>query len=498
MRVSCQSLGIIHVVGIGGIGMSGIAEILKTSGYGVRGSDLSENANVKRLRGIGIPVIIGQKAENVEGAAVVVVSSAIQPDNPEVLAARALKIPVVKRADMLAEIMHLRPCISVAGTHGKTTTTSMGACVLEEAGVNPTVISGGIINAYGTNARLGTGSWTIVEADESDGTFAKLPATIAIVTNIDPEHMEHYGSYDVLKQTFRTYLENIPFYGLAILCGDHPTTLEIANSIQDRRVLTYGISNSDADLRAVNLRSTPQGITFDLAFSEHFLHTITQVIDAPKGKDLFLPMMGEHNVLNALSIITCALEMGIDLSLIRPGLAHFEGVKRRFTIVGDAMGMRFVDDYAHHPVEIAATLKAARQVCTEKVIAVVQPHRYSRLADLFTEFTTCFTGADTVIIAPVYAAGEKPNVLATHHHLAQEIKTKGQDVHTINDPSELPALLKELGDPGDLCLFMGAGDVTAWCPATVTALNGALIGDTTKSTSPVSPYQSNVGTSHDN
>lgn len=475
MRISNQSLGLIHFIGIGGIGMSGIAEILHSLGYGVRGSDLFDNANVKRLRGLGIPVVIGQKAENVEGASVVVVSSAIKAENEELKWARSLKIPVVKRAEMLAEIMHLSPCIAVAGTHGKTTTTSIGACVLDAGGLHPTVVSGGIINAYGTNARLGTGAWTIVEADESDGTFSKLPATIAIVTNIDPEHMEHYGSYDVLKSAFRTYLENIPFYGLAILCADHQATFEIAKGITDRRVLTYGIANESSDIRAVNLKSSPEGTTFEIHLSDHAHKTLKQKVDLLKKTDLFLPMVGEHNVSNALSIVVCALELGIDLSLVKEGLSEFFGVKRRFTRVGEANGMAFVDDYAHHPTEIKATLASAKQVCFQKVIAVVQPHRYSRLADLFEEFTHCFDQADHVVLTPVYAAGEQPDVLATHHTLAKALKEKGKSVYTVNAQDELPTLLTEVGSPRDMCVFMGAGDITAWCSSVVTKLKGTLV-----------------------
>ncbi len=474
MRISNQSLGLIHFVGIGGIGMSGIAEILHSLGYGIRGSDLSDNANVKRLRGLGIPVVIGQRSENVDGASVMVVSSAVKADNEELKRARSLKIPVVKRAEMLAEIMHLRPCIAVAGTHGKTTTTSIGACVLDTGGLHPTVVSGGIINAYGTNARLGTGAWTIVEADESDGTFSKLPATIAIVTNIDPEHMEHYGSYDVLKSAFRTYLENIPFYGLGILCADHKATFDISKGITDRRVLTYGISNEASDIRAVNLKSTPEGTTFDIEVSDHAHKTLKQKVDLLKTADLFLPMVGEHNVSNALSIVVCALELGLDLSLIKEGLSQFSGVKRRFTDVGEAKDMAFIDDYAHHPTEIKATLASAKQVCSQKIIAIVQPHRYSRLADLFEEFTQCFDQADHIVLTPVYAAGEQPDILATHHSLAKALKEKGKSVYTVNAQAELPALLTEIGSPHDMCIFMGAGDITAWCSDVVIEMKGTL------------------------
>lgn len=474
MRISCQSLGVVHFVGIGGIGMSGIAEILHSLGYQVRGSDISENANVKRLRGLGIPVVTEQKADNVKGVAVVVVSSAITPTNSELKSARDLKVPVVKRAEMLAEIMRMRPSISVAGTHGKTTATSIGACVLDKGGLDPTVISGGIINAYGTNARLGSGAWTIVEADESDGTFATLPATIAIVTNIDPEHMEHYGSYENLQNAFSTYLSSIPFYGLAILCADHSVTADMAQSIKDRRVLTYGLTALTADVKAVNLRADVSGTTFDIVFSERAAKVLKQPFDANKITDFFLPMVGEHNVSNALSIIVCALEVGMDLGAIKAGLGEFAGVKRRFTKVGEAKGMTFIDDYAHHPIEVSATLAAAKQVCQKQVIAVIQPHRYSRLVDLFDDFVDCFADADHVIITPVYAAGEEPDVLVTHHTLAKALKDKGQSVCTVNSEKELPAMLTQLGAPQDLCVFMGAGDITAWCSSVVKKLDGTF------------------------
>ncbi len=483
MRISSQSLGVIHFVGIGGIGMSGVAEILNSLGYSVRGSDLSDNKNVQRLRGLGISIVIGQKAENVDGASVVVISSAIQDDNEELVAARKAQIPVVKRAEMLAEVMRMRPCITVAGTHGKTTTTSIAATVLDEGGLDPTVVSGGIINAYGTNARLGSGAWMLVEADESDGTFSKLPATIAIVTNIEAEHMNYYGSFDVLKASFQSYLENIPFYGLAILCGDHPVTNQMAASICDRRVVTYGIENEDADMRAVNIRATNQGHEFDIQLSDHARKTLKAFeIESGALKGFSLPMMGYHNILNAMSVLACGLELGMTVSQLKDGLVRFMGVERRFTILGDVNDIIFVDDYAHHPTEIKATLSAARHMVAQdshhsapnnpRVIAVVQPHRYSRLADLFTEFSSCFQDADQVIVMPVFAAGEMANLTATHATLAKALEEVGQDVITVNQMSEVQEIISDQGSAGDLYVFMGAGDISAQCQGLFARMGG--------------------------
>jgi UDP-N-acetylmuramate--L-alanine ligase (EC 6.3.2.8) len=462
MRISPQSSGIIHFVGIGGIGMSGIAEILHTLGYPVRGSDLSENSNVIRLRALGIPVVTEQCAENVEGASVIVVSSAIQAGHSELTAARRLKLPVVRRAEMLAEIMRLRPSIAVAGTHGKTTTTSLGACVLQAGGLDPTIISGGIINSLGTNARLGTGAWTIVEADESDGSFIKLPATIAIVTNIDPDHMDYYKDYEHLQESFRTYIENIPFYGLAILCADHVITLALAKQIQDRRVVTYGFSEK-ADLRAINVRLEGGGSRFDLVLNEHADLTFTQKIPSDKLQDFYLPMLGEHNILNALAVVACALELGMDPIKIKQGLSEFQGVKRRFTALGEVDGVLFVDDYAHHPTEIEATLKSARQLARGSVIAVAQPHRYSRLTALFSDFAECFDAADQIIVTPVYAAGEDGMGKATHHDLVEALKKRGKVVYSVENEPQVAELIDQIGTPGDLCVFMGAGSITGWC-----------------------------------
>ena len=463
------TIGALHFVGIGGIGMSGIAEVMKNLGYSVRGSDIAETANVKRLREIGIPVAVGHAAENVDDAAVVVVSSAIKQDNPEMIAARERLIPVVRRAEMLAELMRLRWSVAVGGTHGKTTTTSMVAALLDGAGMDPTVINGGIINAYGTNARLGTGDWMIVEADESDGSFTKLPATITIVTNIDPEHMEHYGSFETLKAAFQTFVQNIPFYGFTVLCIDDPDVQAMIGKIEDRRVITYGFS-PQAEVRALNPEATETGSRFDVVVDP-------RDDDPWMIEDMQLPMFGQHNVLNALSAIAVSLEMGIDVEHIRGALASFSGVKRRFTPTGTVNGVTVIDDYGHHPAEISAVLKAARDATGNNVIAVVQPHRYTRLRDLFEEFCACFNDADTVIVAPVYAAGEDPMEGVDRDALVQGLKLRGhRHVHPIEGGEDLAATVAPLAQSGDLIVCLGAGTITQWAnalPAQLTDLAGA-------------------------
>ena len=396
-----REIGPIHFVGIGGIGMSGIAEVLCNLGYTVQGSDASEGANVNRLRDKGIKISVGHKAENVAGADVLVVSTAIKRDNPELMAARAQRIPVVRRAEMLAELMRLKSCVAIAGTHGKTTTTSMVAALLDAGDLDPTVINGGIINAYGTNARLGAGEWMVVEADESDGTFLKLPADVAIVTNVDPEHLDHFGTFEAVQDAFRHFVENVPFYGFAVMCIDHPVVQSIVGKIEDRRIITYG-ENPQADARLVDLTPTGGGSKFKVAFRDRKAGTSHEIAD------LVLPMPGRHNALNATSAIAVAHELGLSDDTIRKALADFGGVKRRFTKTGEWNGVTIIDDYGHHPVEIAAVLKAARESTGGKVIAVVQPHRYTRLQSLFEEFCTCFNDADNVIVAEVYAAGEAP------------------------------------------------------------------------------------------
>ena len=403
MRALPLDIGLIHFVGIGGIGMSGIAEVLHNLGYKVQGSDLADGANTRRLAELGIKVAIGHRADNLASAQVVVVSTAVKKDNPEVLAARARQLPVVRRAEMLGELMRLKWSIAVGGTHGKTTTTSMVAAMLDAGGLDPTVINGGIINAYGTNARLGAGDWMVVEADESDGSFLRLPATIAVVTNIDPEHLDHYGTFDALRDAFVRFVENIPFYGFAVLCIDHPEVQALIPRVADRRIVTYGFG-AKADVRAINLRLDRSGADFDVMV-EHRATNESRII-----ADLRLPMFGQHNVQNALAAIAVAQEMGLPDDTIRRALGSFAGVKRRFTKTGEAHGITVIDDYGHHPVEIAAVLRAARQAYggSGRVIAVMQPHRYTRLGALQDEFATCFNDADAVLIADVYAAGETP------------------------------------------------------------------------------------------
>lgn len=396
-----EKLGPIHFIGIGGIGMSGIAEVMANLGYTVQGSDANDNANVRRLSENGIRTFVGHRAENVENAALVVVSTAIRRDNPELIEARERRLPVVRRAEMLAELMRFKSCVAVAGTHGKTTTTSLVATLLDAGNLDPTVINGGIINAYGTNARMGAGDWMVVEADESDGTFLKLPADVAIVTNIDPEHLDHFGSFEAIKDAFRRFIDNIPFYGFAVMCIDHPIVQDLVGHIEDRRIITYG-ENPQADVRLLDI---------DLKGGQSRFRVMIR--DRRPGfrlemQDLVLPMPGRHNALNATAALAVAHELGVSEDAIRKALAGFGGVKRRFTRTGEWNGAAIFDDYGHHPVEIAAVLRAARSSTDGKVIAVVQPHRYTRLQSLFEDFCTCFNDADTVIVAPVYAAGEAP------------------------------------------------------------------------------------------
>jgi UDP-N-acetylmuramate--alanine ligase len=479
MRIPPQTVRHLHFIGIGGIGMSGIAEVLYNLGYQVKGSDVAENNNTNRLQKIGIPVSIGHKAENVHDAQVVIVSSAVKNDNVEVVAARRYGIPVIGRAEMLAELMRLKFSIAISGTHGKTTTTSLAASLLEAASMDPTVVNGGIINAYNTNARLGTGDWTVVEADESDGSFVKLPATIAVVTNIDPEHMEFYGDIETLKQAFLKFIGNIPFYGLAILCADHPTVMEISSQITDRRITTYGF-NQNAMIRAVNMRMSSDGTTFDVDINRPLSHQTLMHSEFAKIKalptrikDLFLPMVGKHNVQNALSAIAIAQELGLGEHIIRKAFVGFKGVKRRFTKVGVSGGVTIIDDYAHHPVEIKTVLEAARQATSGKIIAVMQPHRYSRLSYLFDEFAACFKGCDQLIIAPVYGAGENSIEGATSENLAKTIRLQGdvQNVFEIEDAKELPYLLRRIAKSGDIVLCLGAGSITYWAASLPTQLD---------------------------
>ena len=461
MRALPLDIGLIHFVGIGGIGMSGIAEVLHNLGYRVQGSDVAEGANTRRLTELGIKVSIGHRADNLASAQVVVVSSAVKKDNPEVLAARARFVPVVRRAEMLGELMRLKWSIAVGGTHGKTTTTSMVAAMLDAGGLDPTVINGGIINAYGTNARIGTGDWMVVESDESDGSFLRLPATIAIVTNVDPEHLDHYGTFDALRDAFVRFVENLPFYGFAVLCADHPEVQALIPRIADRRIVTYGLG-VNADVRAMNLRLDRTGADFDVLIANRATNE-SRSIDG-----LRLPMFGQHNVQNALAAIAVAQEMGLADEIIRRALGSFSGVKRRFTKTGEAHGITVIDDYGHHPVEIAAVLRAARQAYggSGRVIAVMQPHRYTRLASLKAEFAACFGDADTVIIADVYAAGETPIEGVNRDMLVGLVQRAGhRDVMILEAPGDLPAMIWQIARPGDVVVCLGAGNITSWAHA---------------------------------
>ncbi|MFG1241258.1 UDP-N-acetylmuramate--L-alanine ligase [Xanthobacter versatilis] len=454
-----SGLGSIHFVGIGGIGMSGIAEVLHNLGYEVQGSDVADSANVKRLRDLGIKVMIGHAAVNVDDADVVVVSSAIKRDNPELVAARTKRLPVVRRAEMLAELMRLKSCVSIAGTHGKTTTTSMVAALLDAGNFDPTVINGGIINAYGTNARLGDGNWMVVEADESDGTFLKLPTEVAIVTNVDPEHLDHFKTFDKVQDAFKTFVENVPFYGFAVMCIDHPVVQALVGRIEDRRVITYG-ENPQADVRLVDV-DLKGGITrFGVVFRNRAGETVHEI------SGLKLPMPGKHNALNATAAIAVAHELKVPDDKIIEAIANFGGVKRRFTRTGEWNGVTVFDDYGHHPVEIAAVLKAARAASEGQVIAVVQPHRYSRLASLFDEFCTCFNDADHVVVAPVYAAGETPIEGADRDHLVQGLIAHGhRSVTALEGPERLAQVVGGLAKPGDYVICLGAGSISGWAYA---------------------------------
>lgn len=463
-----REIGPIHFVGIGGIGMSGIAEVLNNLGYTVRGSDAAENANVKRLRDNGIAVTVGHAAENVAGAGVMVVSSAIKRDNPELMAARAQRIPVVRRAEMLAELMRLKSCVAIAGTHGKTTTTSMVATLLDAGNLDPTVINGGIINAYGTNARPGAGEWMVVEADESDGTFLKLPADVAIVTNVDPEHLDHFHTFDAVQDAFRNFVENVPFYGFAVMCIDHPVVQALVGKIEDRRIITYGV-NPQADVRLLDLTSNNGSQSFRVSFRNRKDGSAHEIAG------LTLPMPGRHNALNAIAAIAVAHELGLSDDAIRSALAGFGGVKRRFTRTGEWNGVTVIDDYGHHPVEIAAVLRAARESARNRVIAVVQPHRYTRLQSLFEEFCTCFNDADAVVVADVYPAGEAPIAGVDRDHFVLGLRAHGhREVIALEDSTRLAGVIHEIARPGDFVVCLGAGNITQWAyalPAELKALD---------------------------
>src|SRR3954464_15779780 len=461
-----RDIGPIHFVGIGGIGMSGIAEVLCNLGYTVTGSDVADSANVKRLRDKGIKVAIGHAGPNIDGADVIVVSSAIRRDNPELIAARAQRRPVVRRAEMLAELMRLKSAVAIGGTHGKTTTTSLVATLLDAGGFDPTVINGGIIEAYGTNARLGAGDWMVVEADESDGTFLKLPADIAIVTNVDAEHLDHFKTFAAVQDAFLAFIENVPFYGFAVMCTDHPIVQRLVGRVEDRRVITYG-ENPQADVRLTDLEHADGRSCFSVLFRNRAGETVHTIAD------LVLPMPGRHNALNATSAIAVAHELEIPDDQIRKALAKFGGVKRRFTRVGEWNGATVIDDYGHHPVEIAAVLRAARESTKGQVIAVVQPHRYTRLQSLFEPLSTCFNDADTVIVADVYPAGEAPIAGVDRDHLVAAIRARGhRQVIPLPGPGELAKIVKGLAKPGDYVVCLGAGNITQWAYALPGELKG--------------------------
>ena len=459
MKTLPMAIGTIHFVGIGGIGMSGIAELLHNLGYPVQGSDRGENANTRRLQQRGVPVTIGHDEVNLGDAQVVVISSAVKPDNVEVLGARKRLIPVVRRAEMLGELMRLKWSIAIAGTHGKTTTTSLIAAILDAAGLDPTVVNGGIINAWGSNARLGLGDWMVVEADESDGTLVKLPATVAVVTNIDPEHLDHYQTFDALREAFVTFVENIPFYGVAAVCIDHPEVQGIIPRLLDRRVITYGFS-PQADVRGIDVEMGREGARFAALLTDR------KTGDTRSIDQIVLPMFGRHNVQNALAAIAVAGAIGIDDEVIRKAFAAFQGVNRRFTRTGEVDGIVIIDDYGHHPVEIGAVLAAARTVTSGRIIAVVQPHRYSRLSNLFAEFCSCFNDADAVIVADVYAAGEEPIEGFDREGLVDGLRSHGhRQVLSLADREDLATLVDSLARPGDIVVCLGAGSITQWASA---------------------------------
>ncbi|AZL15462.1 UDP-N-acetylmuramate--L-alanine ligase [Rickettsiales endosymbiont of Stachyamoeba lipophora] len=460
LNTIANQFGIIHFIGIGGIGMSGIAEILHNLGCKVQGSDLNMNAQVKHLQDLGIPIMIGHEASNIKNASVVIRSSAVKMDNPEIIEAKNKKLPIIQRAEMLAELMRFKISVAVAGTHGKTTTTSLIAALFETAGLEPTVVNGGIINSKQTNAYLGAGDYLIAEADESDGTFTKLPATIAVITNINADHLDFYGDYANVKKAFRNFIENIPFYGFAVLCNDHPEVKKLAEEITDRKVLTYALDN-EADIVATNIKIDATGAHFDLQISNNIPCELREI------KGCYLPVMGKHNIQNCLAALTIGLQLGFDIELIQKAFANFKGVKRRFTLTGEVNNIKIVDDYAHHPEEIKATLLAAKDVANitkGKIIAVFQPHRYTRLNNLFNDFVTAFNTADKLFVTEIYTAGEKPIEDINHLKLIKEINNHNTKLQAefIPDINELAKQILNIASPGDIVLHMGAGSITQW------------------------------------
>ncbi len=466
MRVFPKKFGTLHFVGIGGIGMSAMAELLHQLGYAVQGSDASDGANIARLREQGIRCMIGHDAQNIcdaEGQTVsgIVVTAVVPPDNPEIVAARAKKIPLIQRSELLAEVMRVKSSVGVAGTHGKTTTTSIVGQLLEAGGFDPTILNGGIINAYGTNTRIGKGKWVVVEADEAYGTFLRLRPTIAIVTNIDPEHLDYYETFDNVRAAFRHFVDATPFYGCAVLCLDHPEVQKLAGQITDRRVITYG-TNRQAELRAKNIRLTPQGGYFDLRINGDLSPEKRTI------RNIHIPVPGQHNILNALAGIAVALQMGMDDDTIVQTLAKFSGVKRRFTKTGETDGVTIIDDYAHHPVEVSTVLRAARGVVEKggRVIAVFQPHRYSRVHDLFDDFCTAFNDADAVLVADVYSAGEEPIAGCEKEDIVAGLIHSGhKNAAILRSENDLADRVAHLTRSGDIVICMGAGSITKWAYA---------------------------------
>lgn len=461
-------IGTVHFVGIGGIGMSGIAEVMHNLGYQVQGSDIADSYVIDGLRKRGIKVMIGHSADNLGDAAVVVTSTAVKAGNPERDAALERRIPLVRRAEMLAELMRLKNTVAVAGTHGKTTTTSLIAAMLDHGGIDPTVINGGIINSYGSNARLGASDWMIVEADESDGSFLRLDGTLAVVTNIDPEHLDHYGDFDAIKNAFVEFVENVPFYGAAIMCLDHPEVQAILPKIRDRRIITYGFS-AQADIRGENVTPYPGGNCFDVTVRAR---DGSQRVIA----DVKLPMPGRHNVQNALAAIAVGLEMGMSDDDVAHGFDKFGGVKRRFTKVGEVAlpngVVTIIDDYGHHPVEIRAVLSAAREGALGRVIAIAQPHRYTRLRDHMDDFQQAFNDADMVFISPVYAAGELPIDGIDADALVHGIKARGhRSAATVASAEDLAQKLADVVQPNDMVVCLGAGDITKWAAGLADAIS---------------------------
>ena len=438
----------VHFVGIGGIGMSGIAELLLNLGYRVSGSDLKESEITRRLASLGGSVAIGHRAENVSpDVDVVVISSAVKRGNPEVAAARQRSIPVVPRAEMLAELMRLKDGVAIAGSHGKTTTTSMIATVLAHAGLDPTAVVGGKLNALGSNAKLGKGRLMVVEADESDGSFLRLSPTIAVITNVDPEHLDHYGTVEALQQAFVDFADRVPFYGLAVMCIDHPVVQHLIPRLTKRHV-TYGVS-PQADWRADDVRLAPFQARFTVSHR-----------GKPLG-DVALKMVGAHNVLNALACCAVAHELGIPFATTSEALGGFQGVQRRFTVRGEVRGITVVDDYGHHPAEIKATLLGARASFPHRrIVCAFQPHRYTRTRDLLGDFATAFNDADSLVLTEIYAAGEDPIPGVTGARLHEAVKACGHRDAIFVERAELPARLREGVREGDLVLTLGAGDIT--------------------------------------